>query len=62
MNILIIHQYFLEEDGAGGSRFNQFAKYWAQKGHKVTVIAGTVGYTTGQKNEYLARLFAFYDY
>ena len=51
MNILIIHQYFLEKDGAGGSRFNQFAKYWAQKGHKVTVIAGTVGYTTGQKNE-----------
>lgn len=39
MNILIIHQYFLEKEGAGGSRFNQFAKYWSNAGHKITVIA-----------------------
>jgi len=51
MNILIIHQYFLEKEGAGGSRFNQFAKYWSNAGHKVTVIAGTVNYTTGKKNK-----------
>jgi len=50
VNILIIHQYFLEKQGAGGSRFNQFAKYWANKGHKATIIAGTVDYATGNKN------------
>lgn len=51
MRILIIHQYFLEKEGAGGSRFNQFAKYWAREGHKVTIIAGSVDYQTGKKNE-----------
>ena len=57
MNILIIHQYFLEKEGAGGSRFNQFAKYWANKGHKITVIAGTVDYATGNKNKRYKKKF-----
>jgi len=51
MNILVIHQYFLEKEGAGGSRFNQFAKFWANKGHKITIVAGTVDYATGNKNK-----------
>lgn len=51
MKILVIHQYFLEKEGAGGSRFNQFAKYWAQKGHQITIITGTVDYQTGKKIE-----------
>ena len=50
MHILIVHQYFLGKGEAGGSRWNQFAKYWAEKGHKVTVLAGTVHYATGQKD------------
>ncbi len=49
MHICIVHQYFLGENDAGGSRWNQFAKYWAQAGHKITVLAGTVHYATGQK-------------
>lgn len=49
MHILVVHQYFLGKDEAGGSRWNQFAKYWAQAGHKVTILAGTVHYTTGEK-------------
>lgn len=49
MHVLVVHQYFLGKDDAGGSRWNQFAKYWSQKGHKVTVLAGTVHYATGQK-------------
>ena len=49
MNILIVHQYYLGKKDAGGSRWNQFAKYWSQMGHKVTVLAGTVHYATGQK-------------
>jgi glycosyltransferase involved in cell wall biosynthesis len=40
MKILILHQYFLEEDGSGGSRFNEFARLWAEMNHSVTVIAG----------------------
>ena len=49
MRILVIHQYFLGKGDAGGSRWNQFAKYWSQAGHKVTVLAGTVHYATGKK-------------
>ncbi len=50
MNILIIHQYFLREGESGISRFNQFAKYWAKAGHKITVIAGTTSHImTGEK-------------
>ena len=49
MHILIVHQYFLGKDDAGGSRWNQFAKYWAAKGHKITILAGMVHYATGKK-------------
>jgi len=49
MHILVVHQYFLGKNDAGGSRWNQFAKYWAQAGHKITVLAGTVHYATGRK-------------
>jgi len=51
MRILIIHQYYLGSQDAGGSRVNQFAKYWAQRGHYITVIAGTVHYATGKKGK-----------
>ncbi len=51
MKILLLHQYFLGENDPGGSRFNQFVKYWIRQGHHVTVVAGTVHYTTGQKAE-----------
>jgi glycosyltransferase involved in cell wall biosynthesis len=50
MRILVIHQYFLGKGDAGGSRWNQFAKYWAEAGHEVTVLAGTVHYATGTKD------------
>jgi glycosyltransferase involved in cell wall biosynthesis len=49
MHILIVHQYYLMPGQSGGSRFNEMAKAWADEGHEVTVIAGTVDYTTGQK-------------
>lgn len=50
MHILIAHQYYLHKNDAGGSRWNQFAKYWAKAGHKITVLAGTVHYATGKKD------------
>lgn len=40
MNILLIHQYFLEPDDGGGSRFNEMTSRWTENGHKVTVLAG----------------------
>ncbi len=51
MHILLIHQYFLEKDDGGGSRFNEMTKVWTAQGHKVTVLAGMVHYATGKKRE-----------
>lgn len=59
MRILILHQYFLGEADAGGSRWNQFAKYWAAAGHEVCVLAGMVHYATGAKApQYKGRFLA----
>ena len=49
MHILLVHQFFLEKDDGGGSRFNEMARLWAEKGHRVTVLAGMVHYNTGKK-------------
>lgn len=49
MKILLVHQYFLGKNDAGGSRWNQFSKYWSEKGHEVQVLAGSVHYATGKK-------------
>lgn len=40
MKILLLHQYFLEDDDAGGSRWNEMTKTWTELGHEVTVVAG----------------------
>ena len=45
MNILLLHQYFLEENDGGGSRWNEISKVWVEQGHTVTVIAGTINYS-----------------
>ncbi|NAW51365.1 glycosyltransferase [Elizabethkingia argentiflava] len=51
MKILLLHQYFLEEDDPGGSRWNEMTKIWTAQGHEVTVIAGMMHYTGSQKRE-----------
>jgi glycosyltransferase involved in cell wall biosynthesis len=51
MNILLIHQYFLEDNDGGGSRWNEMARTWTDQGHQVTVLAGMVHYATGKKPE-----------
>lgn len=51
MNILVIHQYYLEKNQGGGSRFNEMTKFWADQGHKITVLSGMVHYNTGLKEE-----------
>lgn len=49
MKILLIHQYFLEKNDGGGSRFNEMTRVWAEAGHEMTVLAGMVHYNTGKK-------------
>lgn len=49
MRILLLHQYFLEKNDGGGSRFNEMTQVWSEAGHQVTVIAGMVHYATGLK-------------
>ena len=40
MKILLIHQYYLEDNDHGGSRFNEMTKTWKEEGHEVVVLAG----------------------
>ena len=66
MRILLIHQYFLEKNEGGGSRFNEMTRAWTDQGATVTVLAGMVNYTTGKKpDRYKGKLFfkdnQFYD-
>ncbi len=61
MHILLVHQYFLEKDDGGGSRFNEMAKMWTDMGHEVTVIAGMVHYNTGKKRDRYKGKFIFKD-
>ena len=51
MNILLIHQYFLEKDDPGGSRFNEMTAIWIKEGHTVTVLCGMLNYVTGKVPE-----------
>lgn len=61
MRILLIHQYFLEKNDGGGSRFNEMTRIWSSQGHTVTVLAGMVHYATGEKaNKYKGK-FTYKD-
>ncbi len=58
MNILLIHQYFLEEDDPGGSRWNEFTRVWTAQGHTITVLAGMMHYNGKEKRpEYKGKYF-----
>lgn len=58
MKILLLHQYFLEEDDPGGSRFNEMAKCWTDCGHLVTVLAGSIHYNFNSKRtEYKKKIY-----
>lgn len=49
MHILLIHQAFTSLDEAGGTRHAELAKYLAEQGNQVTIIASPVSYLTGRK-------------
>ena len=58
MNLLLIHQYFLEENDPGGSRWNEFTRVWAEQGHTVTVLGGMMHYNGKEKiAEYKGKYF-----
>jgi len=61
MRILLLHQYFLEKDEGGGSRFNEMTKVWSSLGHKITVVSGMVNYATGKKPEKYKGKFFYKD-
>lgn len=61
MRILLIHQYFLEKNDGGGSRFNEMTKSWAAQGYEVTVLSGMVHYATGEKMPRYKGKFTFDD-
>ena len=60
MKILLIHQYYLEKNDSGGSRWNEMTKFWAEQGHNITVLAGMVHYNSGKKNQKYKGKY-FYD-
>jgi len=51
MKILLIHQYFLEENDPGGSRFNEMTRTWSEQGHEITVLAGMMHPNKAEKRE-----------
>lgn len=58
MRILLIHQYFLEPDDGGGSRFNEMTRQWTEMGHDITVIAGMMHANGSEKRrEYKGKYF-----
>ena len=57
MKILLIHQYYLEKNDGGGSRWNEMTKFWAEQGHDITVLAGMVHYNSGKKNQKYKRKY-----
>mgnify|MGYP006127090539 FL=1 len=61
MKILLIHQYFLEKNDSGGSRFNEMTNFWAAQGHEVTVLSGMVHYATGKKEDKYKGKFFYKD-
>jgi len=58
MKILLLHQYFLEDDDPGGSRWNEISKTWTDQGHEVAVLGGMMHYNGNTKrDEYKGKFF-----
>lgn len=63
MRLLLIHQYYLGKNEAGGSRWNEMTRVWATLGHEVVVLAGMVHYAKGTKSvEYKGKYFFVENY
>ena len=49
MNILLIHQNFVDPDHPGGTRHFELATQLTRRGHRVTIVAGSVDYLSGKR-------------
>jgi len=58
MRILLIHQYFLEKNDPGGSRFNEMTRVWGDQGVDITVLAGMIhANAPGKAEKYKGKYF-----
>lgn len=57
MRILLIHQFFLEDNEGGGSRWNEMSRIWTEAGHEITVLAGMTHYMGNTKSRYNGKYF-----
>ena len=48
VRILLIHQFYVDNQDGGGVRWNEFSKLWVEKGHTVTILTGISHYMTHQ--------------
>ena len=48
MHILLIHQAFAALNEPGGTRHHEFARFLADRGHQISIIASPVSYLTGK--------------
>lgn len=48
MHILLIHQAFAALDEPGGTRHHELARFFADHGHRVTIITSPISYLTGK--------------
>lgn len=56
MRILLIHQYFLEKNDTGGSRWNEMVRFWESEGHSITVLAGMIhGHKSKKYEKYVGK-------
>ncbi len=53
MHILLIHQAFARLNEPGGTRHHEFARFLANQGHQVSIIASPVSYMTGKDTQSL---------
>lgn len=51
MHILLIHQAFAALDEPGGTRHHELARFLADRGHQVSIIASPVSYLTGRDDQ-----------
>lgn len=51
MHILLIHQAFAALNEPGGTRHYEFAHFFVEQGHQVTVIASPISYLSGTNNQ-----------
>lgn len=51
MHILLIHQAFAALSEPGGTRHHEFARFLAESGHKVSIIASPISYLTGEGSQ-----------